>query len=132
MPVYSACRKERHIIACTVVGSADAQKVGLDADTHVPHMFHKIVTSDAGVLPFLFVRKAQIGTKGCALTAALENCIVKIFDTESLTGLDPKEDATYGNYPRPVLTRSGIKRRPVTYCRVLPEWLREFSLCRSA
>ena len=76
------------IIAGTIFGDADIHKVGPDEDIHVPHMFYKIVIADSGVVPFLFIHKAQIGDKGCGLDAALETCIVKLADIEALTGLD--------------------------------------------
>lgn len=63
------------IVAGTIFGNADIHKVGPDEDIHVPHMFYKILIADAGVIPFLFVHKAQIGDKGCGLDAAFETCI---------------------------------------------------------
>lgn len=80
--------KAIHIIAGTVFGGSEIRKVGPDADIHVPHMFYKILIAKAGVVPFLFVHTAKVGTKGCPLDAALESCIVTIGDIEAVTGLD--------------------------------------------
>lgn len=80
--------KAIHIIAGTVFGDADIDKVGPDADIQVPHMFYKILIADAGAVPFLFVHTAKIGSKGCPLDAALESCIVTVGDIEAVTGLD--------------------------------------------
>lgn len=77
-----------HIIAGTIFGDGEVQKFGPDGDIHVPHMFYKILISEAGVVPFLFVHKAKIGPKGCGLDAVLETCIVSVADIETVTGLD--------------------------------------------
>ncbi len=77
-----------HITAGTIFGDADIHKVGPEEDIHVPHMFYKILITESGVVPFLFIHKAQIGDKGCGLDAVLETCIVKLADIEALTGLD--------------------------------------------
>ncbi len=80
--------KPIHIIAGTVFGNGATQTVGPNADIHVPHMFYKILIGEPGVVAFLFAHTQRIGAKGCALDAALENCIVTVADIEAVTGLD--------------------------------------------
>lgn len=77
-----------NIIAGTVFGEGQVHKVGPDSDIHVPHMFYKILVTEFGLVPFLFVHTAQVGPAGCDLDAALETCIVKLADIEAITGLD--------------------------------------------
>jgi endonuclease G len=77
-----------HLFAGTIFGEEDVQFVGPDDDIGVPDMFYKIVVSEHGPVGFLFVHKNRIGTRGCALDAELENCIVPISVIEGLTGLD--------------------------------------------
>ena len=80
--------KSVHVIAGPVFGNAPVEHAGPNADIQVPHMFYKILISDPGVAAFLFAHPGRIGTKGCALDAVLEDCIVTVADIESLTGLD--------------------------------------------
>src|SRR3546814_6412444 len=51
-------------------------------------MFYQILITNTGVVPFLFVHHDRIGSRGCELKAALEDCIVRIADIEAITGLD--------------------------------------------
>lgn len=76
-----------HIIGGSIVGPTPF-KIGPNHDIAVPDMFYRILITDRGVVPFLFVHKARIGTKGCALTARLETCIVTVADIERVTGAD--------------------------------------------
>jgi DNA/RNA endonuclease G (NUC1) len=76
-----------HIIAGTVFGNEEIARVGA-GNIPVPHMFFQILITPYGVVPFLFVHTAQIGSQGCALTAALPDCIVAVADIEAVTGLD--------------------------------------------
>lgn len=80
--------KTVHVIAGSVFGNVPVERVGPSADIQVPHMFYKILVSDPGAVAFLLAHPGRIGTKGCALDAALEDCIVSIADIEALSGLD--------------------------------------------
>ena len=76
-----------HIIAGPVFGDAPVQYIG-NGGIPIPHMFFQILVTPYGVVPFLFVHTAQLGSSGCELDAVLEACIVAISDIEALTGLD--------------------------------------------
>lgn len=76
-----------HIIGGSIVGPAP-REIGPDGDIAVPDMFYRILITDRGVVPFLFVHRRRIGTRGCDLTAELEDCIVTVADIEQVTGAD--------------------------------------------
>jgi endonuclease G len=76
-----------HVIAGTIFGP-DPQMVGPHHDIAVPDMFYRILVTDQGAIPFLFVHRRRLGPAGCDLSARLEACIVTVADIERLTGAD--------------------------------------------
>jgi endonuclease G len=76
-----------HVIAGTIFG-ADPQGVGPSEDIGVPDMFYRILVTENGAVPFLFVHRRRLGQVGCGLDAALEDCIVTVAEIEGLTGAD--------------------------------------------
>lgn len=75
------------IIAGTIFG-ASPDPIRAGSDIAVPDMFYRILVTDDGAVPFLFVHQHRLGPKGCALDARLETCIVTVADIERLTGAD--------------------------------------------
>jgi endonuclease G len=76
-----------HIIAGSIFAPG-FDTIGPRNDIGVPDMFYRILVSDQGAVAFLFIHRRRIGSKGCALTARLETCIVTVADIEALTGAD--------------------------------------------
>jgi endonuclease G, mitochondrial len=76
-----------HVIAGTIFGP-DPERVGPRGDIGVPDMFYRILVTEEGVVPFLFVHLRRLDPAGCELDAGLEACIVTIADIERLTGAD--------------------------------------------
>jgi len=76
-----------HIIAGTIFGSGPAH-IGPSGNVGIPDMFYRILVTDRGVVPFLFVHGRRLGSAGCELDAELESCIVPVKEIEDLTGSD--------------------------------------------
>jgi endonuclease G, mitochondrial len=76
-----------HVIAGTLFGP-DPERVGPQGDIGVPDMFYRILVTESGVVPFLFVHRRRLDDAGCELDAQLEDCIVTLADIERLTGAE--------------------------------------------
>jgi endonuclease G, mitochondrial len=76
-----------HILTGTIFGP-NPQRVGPANDIAVPDMFYRILVTDDGAVPFLFVHRRPRGSKGCPLPAEPEACIVTIADIERVAGTD--------------------------------------------
>jgi len=66
-------QRQELIIAGSIFGNAEIQKVGADSDIGVPHLFFKLVISENQAVPFLFVHEKRVSQYGCELTDELED-----------------------------------------------------------
>lgn len=80
---------ELHIITGTIF-AANPERIGPRWDIGVPDMFYRILVTESGVVPFLFVHKRRVtpSAPGCELNAVLESCIVTIAEIERLADAD--------------------------------------------